>query len=210
MMRENRPTRRKGRLTSSTGLCLGQMVGWPEMERQWFTILVQTAQIFTIAQPTISMGHRYLRESGKYNRKRRKSSRGLKPNKIRQAKASKGNINSRREETLTEIKWGWGQGFSTTSFRARHSFWDLVQKLDMVHSKETLNASETLLEEIELWTKINSYETFLDHSALETCSNRMSFLPLETFSTLTLTISLLIFRRISDLPEVSMGTFYQG
>jgi hypothetical protein len=96
------------------------------------------------------MGHRYLRESGKYNRKRRKSSRGLKPNKIRQAKASKGNINSRREETLTEIKWGWGQGFSTTSFRARHSFWDLVQKLDMVHSKETLNASETLLEEIEL------------------------------------------------------------
>jgi hypothetical protein len=32
----------------------------------------------------------------------------------------------------------------------------LVQKLDMVHSKETLNASETLLEEIELWTKINS------------------------------------------------------
>jgi hypothetical protein len=104
-----------------------------------------------IAQPTIYMGRRLVSESGKDNRKRRKSSRGLKRNKVKQTQASKGNNNtSKREETLTETRWGWGQGFSTTSFRARRSFWDLVQKLDMVHSKETLNASETLSEEIEL------------------------------------------------------------
>jgi hypothetical protein len=103
-----------------------------------------------IAQPAIFMGPQQLRESGKENRKRRKSSRGPKRSKLSQAKASKGNNTSKREGILTVILWGWEQDFSTTSFRARHSFWDLVRKLDMVHSNETLNASETLSEEIEL------------------------------------------------------------
>ena len=148
---ENRPTtRRRGRLASSTGLFLDQTAGLPEMERQLYTILARTAQIYMIAQPTISMGRRHNRESGKDIKKRRKSSRVHKRSILRHTQASKGNINSRREETLTVIRWGWAPGFLITSFRARHSFWDLARKLDMVHSKETLNASETLLEEIEL------------------------------------------------------------
>jgi hypothetical protein len=141
---------RRVRQMSSTGLFLDQMVGWQKMERQLYSIQVLTAQIFMIAQPAISMGRRLIRESGKENRKRRKSSRGPKHSKLSQVKASKGNNTSKREEILTVILWGWEQYFSTTSFRARHSFWDLVRKLDMVHSNETLNASEILSEEIEL------------------------------------------------------------
>jgi hypothetical protein len=103
-----------------------------------------------IAQPAIFMGPQQLRESGKENRKRRKSSRGPKRSKLSQVKASIGNNTSKREGILTVILWGWEQDFLTTSFRARHSFWDLVRKLDMVHSNETHNASEILSEEIEL------------------------------------------------------------
>lgn len=150
---KKRSIRRRARLMSSTGLCLDRTVGWLETERQWYTIQVLTAQIFMIAQPAIYMERRHTRESGKEYRKRRKSSRG---SKLSQVKASKGNNTSKREEILTVILWGWEQDFSTTSFRARHSFWDLVRKLDMVHSNETHNASETLSEEIESWTKINS------------------------------------------------------